>query len=701
MATPTTALATTTTDAPDAAIGATGTASGWRHELALSVELAALAVFAFSRPVLGSFGESPETFVVSGATGWVVVAFGVAVTLIPAVVVGLVGLAVRRLGGRARPWTQPVLVGILGGVVVWRVGQEIMGWPGNATKLLLAGPLAGVLFLVLRRRVPGTATFLRYAGACSVVFLGQFLFASPASSLVFGDGSQLDSDVVADVGAQLGDDPPDILFLAFDALPVESLLDGTGHIDAELFPNFAAVAGDGTWYRNHTTVSAFTHDAIPALVTGRYPATNSENQRADEENLFTLLGGSYDMHVREQITRLCPEEACPQPRPGGLTPLLGEAVDLWKAGVVKGEDDTEFDLPGLFAGRVYGEAEEWVDGLRLRSGGRPDLVFHHLIMPHEPWRTTDDGTYYDGGNPPTGYYVNTWTRTGIEVGRQRHILQLQAADRLLGQHLDALREAGMYDDALVVVTADHGAAFLPDQPSRGVTTENFAHIMWTPLIVKAPGTSGPHLDDTDVRSVDVLPTVADILGVELPWSVDGEVIGTADRDGRTKPLDDSKRNHWRSEDGDDLIDVAVGDSFEQVMAADPVPWTGPDAVWRRTEHGALFGLSVDDLTVGEPTDDVIRIDALDDLDDISLDDPLPLEVVGLTDMADGTVVAYALNGTIGVVGTVEEGDWPGNNLINGIVPPRLFEEGRNELTAYVVEGEPGSETLRPLSLERD
>ena len=698
MAAPTTPI-TSTTAAPDAAVDEATPATGWRGELALSIELVALAVFAFSRPVLSSFGESPETFVVRGAAGWVVVAFGVAVVLVPALAVSVVGLAVRRIGGRADAWTQPVLVGVLGGVVVWRIGQEVMGWPGNATKLLLAGPLAGVLFLLWRRRTAGSATFLRYAGACSLVFLAQFLFISPASGLVFGDGAALDSDVVADVGAQLGDDPPDVLFITFDALPLESLLDGTGHIDAELYPNFAALAGDSTWYRNNTTVSSFTHDAIPALLTGRYPHTNSETRRKAEENLFTLLGGSYDMHVGEQITRLCPDEACPQPAPAGLGPLLGEAADMWTAGVVKDEDETEFDLPGLLSGRVYAEAEDWVDDLDLRPGGRPDLIFHHVIMPHEPLRTTDDGTFYEGGNPPTGYYVNGWTDSGIEVGRQRHVLQLQATDRLLGRHLDALRDAGMYDDALVVVTADHGASFMPNQPSRGLTRENFPHIMWTPLLVKAPGQSDARVDDADVRSIDVVPTIADTLGVEMPWSVDGEVIGTADRDGRTKPMDDSKRNPWRSEDGADLIDVAVGDALDQVLAADPVPWAGPDAVWRRTEHGALFGEAVEDLEIGEPAEATIDIEALDDLDDISLDDPLPLEVVGWTDIEPGTVVAYALNGTIGAVGRVDPGYGADGHLVNAVVPPRLFEEGRNELAAYLVQGEPGHETLRQLSLD--
>lgn len=672
------------------------------RDLPLSLELVALAAFAFSRPVLSGFGGSPETFVVRGARGWVVAAFAVAVVLGPALVVAAVGAAVRRIGGgRARPWAQPVLVGVLGGVCVWRLGQEVTGWPGDATKLLLAGPLAGAGFVALRRRVPSSGTFLRYASAGAIVFLAQFLVASPASGLVFGDGPRLDDDVSADVAAQLGAAPPDVLFVVFDALPLGSLLDGSGHIDAELYPNFAALAGDGRFYRNNTTVSAFTLDAVPALVTGRYPSTNEAIDAGsdDDTNLFTLLGGSYDMHVEEQVTRQCPSDVCVDSDPGGLGPLLGDAADFWTAGVAKDDDDTDFDLPGLLAGRVYDEAEQWIEGLDLRPGGRPDLVFHHVILPHEPWTVTDDGTFYDGGNPPTGYYVNMWTDSGIEVGRQRHVLQLQAADRLLGRHLDALRAAGMYDDALVVVTADHGASFAPDTMSRGLTEENYEQIMWTPLLVKGPGQTAGSIDDGDVRSVDVMPTIADLLGVDVPWDVDGEPIGHAtDRDGRTKPFDDNTRNGWRADDGDDMLEVPVGGALDRVLATDPVEWTGPDAVWRRTEHGDLFDRAVDDLTVGAPAEGSIRVETLHDLDDVSLDDPLPIEVVGWTDLPSGTVVAYGLNGTIGAVSEVErEQGWEGR-LVHGIVPPRLFEDGHNRLEAYLVRGEPGAATLHPLTI---
>lgn len=660
-----------------------------------ALELAGLAAFAFGRPILDSFGRSPETFVAREAGATTIVLFGVVVALVPPLAFALAGLASRPFGPATRRRVHLGLVAVAGGLAVWQLGQHVTGYPPESRKLIVAGVVAGLAVLALHRRWPSTRSFLRLVGAASVVFPVQFLLLSPTSGMVWGDGPRLDDDVTADVAAALGDDAPDVVVIVFDALPTMSLLDGEGRIDAALYPNFAAVAGDATWYRNHTTVSAFTIDAVPAVLSGRYPG----GDRGEQDNLFTLLGGNYDAHVREQVTRECPSDVCPVDTSGGLGPLLGDAVDLWTRGVHVDEDATEFDLPGMDAGFRYDADERWIDDLVLDPGGRPDLVVHHMILPHEPWRVTDDGTTYDGGNPPTGYYINSWTRSGIEVGRQRHVLQLQAADRLLGRHLDKLREAGTYDDTLLVVTADHGASFLPSTPSRGLTHENYAEIMWSPLLIKAPGQTRPEVDDSDVRSVDVLPTIADLLGVEVPWRVDGRPAGAdTGRSGRTKPFHDHRNNRWRAERDGEMFEVPVGDALERVLAADPVPWTGPDAVWKRTAHGDLFGRQVDELEVGRPADGAIAISGLDDLGDIAVDEPLPIEVVGTTTMDPGPVVAYALNGTIGAVGVIEEGRGPGFRLVHGIVPPSLFVDGENDLQAYLVEGEPGREVLRPLTL---
>src|SRR5690606_40436362 len=123
-------------------------------------------------------------------------------------------------------------------------------------------------------------------------------------------------------------------YIVFDALPTAGLLDGSGHIDAELFPNFARLADGATWYRNNTSVAAFTVRAVPALLTGRYPEPPGPLvPPPDPENLFTLLAGSYEVEAREYVTRLCPVEVCPTQIAGGFGGLLRESLDLWVDGV--------------------------------------------------------------------------------------------------------------------------------------------------------------------------------------------------------------------------------------------------------------------------------------------------------------------------------------------------------------------------------
>jgi hypothetical protein len=672
----------------------------------LALELTALSAFAVSRPVLDSFGRSPETFVARGADGRTVVLFGLVVALVPALVLAGLGLASRPLGDGARRAVHLALVAVAGGIAVWRLGQDVTGWPGSATKLLLAGVVGGPALAAIRWRVPPSRTFLRFAGAASAVFLIQFLALSPASSLVLGGGPEVDADVAADVSASLDGDPPDVVVVVFDALPTMSLLDGTGHLDEDLVPNFAALVDTSTWYRNNSSVAAFTGEAVPAILTGRYPDADVTNGTppADPENLFTLLGGSYDVHAKEQVTRLCPTDLCPREEPAGLSRLLGDAVDLWGNGASEDDGDGELDLPGALGPDRFAEAERWIDqqDYRADSGpdSRPDLFFLHVVLPHEAWQFLPDGRPYEpASDVPTGAFGLGWTESGTAVGRQRHLMQVQAADRLLGDVLDHLRDAGTFDDSLVVVTADHGEAFTTGEPSRGLSEGNYPEIAWTPLLVKEPGQASAEVNDDNVQVIDIVPTIADRLGIDMPWDVDGRPVGEAGvRDPDVKPYDDSEHNSLRADDGEPRVDLDARAGFERVLAADSAEGEGPDGVWKRTEHGDLFGREVADLDVGSAVDASVAVDHLGRLGSIDVDEPLPIEVVGNTDLPLGTIVAYALNGTIGAVTEVETGVEAGSNLAHALLPPDVFVDGDNELRAYVVGGEPGSETLRPIEV---
>ena len=123
---------------------------------------------------------------------------------------------------------------------------------------------------------------------------------------------------------------------------------------------------------------------------------------------------------------------------------------------------------------------------------------------------------------------DTWTTDPwvVDQGWQRHLLQAGFTDKLLGQMIAKLKAEGIWNKALVILTADHGVSFLPGQHRRSVTPTNFSDIASIPMFVKLPHQTTGRIDDGDVDTTDIVPTIADELGVPLPagYHVDGRSL---------------------------------------------------------------------------------------------------------------------------------------------------------------------------------
>jgi Sulfatase len=667
-----------------------------RDELVLALEIWGLVALAVTRPVLDSFGRSPETFIARDASTADVVLFALGIAIVPTLVVALPAAATRLAGPRVRRAAQAALVGALGALATWRLGTDLTA---RGRWLVVAAPAAlGALLALARHRLSTTATYLRYLGAASVVFVAQFLVLSPASDLVLGRST---SDQVAAADAlRAGDgEPPPVVVVVLDALPTSSLLDGTGHIDPDLYPNLSALVGDATWYRNNTTVSTFTYQVVPALLSGRLPGpeTKLPDTRAFPDNLFTLFSGTHEIEAVEQITRLCPDHACVRRRGTALPTLLGDAVDWWR-GAAETDGDGATILPGAIEPERGDDFSRWIAEQDFTPGRRPGLWFYHLVMPHEPWVDLPDGSPYAAvvDEPPFGLYLNLWGEVGTTVGRQRQVLQTQSADRLLGELFDRLREAGTYDDALIVVAGDHGQGLSPGAPLRGLAPSQYEQLAWTPLIVKAPHQAEGVIDDSNVWSIDLVPTIADQLGVELPWEADGVPAGQAarSRDPGDKQIIDNPVNVMEPAAGSDFVPVDAAEGFARVLESDFVPEEGDLAVWRRGEHGDLVGTDVSDLRVAGGEAGTMAVEAFDRLRRPG-DGPPLIELIGEPSVPSPAEVAVVVNGVVAAVAPVEGGG--GFPRLHALLLPDPFTAD-NEVAAYVVEGAPGDETLRPLAL---
>ena len=140
------------------------------------------------------------------------------------------------------------------------------------------------------------------------------------------------------------------------------------------------------------------------------------------------------------------------------------------------------------------------------------------MLPHFPWEFLPSGRKYipmrqSGLDFPRWAESEWWALQG----QQRHLLQVGFVDRLLGELLERLKALGLYEKSLIVVTSDHGAAFWPGGDYRAPSSESPEDVMRVPLFVKLPGQRVGQVSDRNVETIDVLPTVLDVIGAaQLP-----------------------------------------------------------------------------------------------------------------------------------------------------------------------------------------
>jgi hypothetical protein len=327
------------------------------------------------------------------------------------------------------------------------------------------------------------------------------------------------------------------------------LIDASGRFDADLFPSFAALARDAIWFRNATAVAERTGTALPSIVTGRFPRPKSLPSHLDHpENLFAWLGASHSMRVFEPITMLCPTRLCDTSETSRIDRLLAIVSDLSTVylHIVAPEELAarlpavnqnwrDFDVPvWQQRWRRQGRADRRDSFMKLLESvqapaDRPTFYFAHVLLPHEPFVYLPSGSRYDmlnrsvvGFEEGERWSADPWP---VAVNWQRELLQIQHVDALLGRLLQRLRDVGLYDRAVILVTADHGAAFVPGEPFKDPNGRNFAEIMAVPFLLKLPGSQDAgRVDDSNVETVDIVPTVSEVLGSPPPWSTDGRSV---------------------------------------------------------------------------------------------------------------------------------------------------------------------------------
>lgn len=393
--------------------------------------------------------------------------------------------------------------------------------------------------------------------------LGALVFVLPVWLLCATDVRHFafeHHEVVA--ASVMADDRPPVVVLILDELPIASLLTASGDgINSQIFPNIASLADSSHWFLDAAAASGVTNETVPSMLSGIRPSNGAGTRLpwySDyPANLFSILAQSYEMHVYEDATRLCPDAVC---RAGTEKSNLGSMTHLarmlWYFTARRILPDEDFVLFAEFrnfimrilnntfnVGLEVGGACN--NGLDMSSplqnerhlasfmqdirepSSRPALYYLHLFLPHFPLRYLPGGHRYTP--EPPEWFVEGVGDTGaqsadpVEANRvlQQHLLQLAYTDKVLGEIVLTLKQSGLYEPAVIVLAADHGISFEPGLARRHPTGKTLGEILRVPLLIKLPQQKTGVLHREPIEMLGVFPSILAALRIPVPGRIEG------------------------------------------------------------------------------------------------------------------------------------------------------------------------------------
>ena len=672
--------------------------------------IAGLSAAAFVAPLLDLYGKNPEVFVANRTSVLEILGFGIGTALVIPLAAWVVLATTTAIGGRAPDVAYGSLIAVLALAIGFVVSRQTL--PDNT---IAAVAVALATALIVFWLVYNIEVVFQVAAVAIPVLIVMFVGTSATARLIW------DEPAVAEGAVQV-DQPAHVVMIQLDEMPLASIMDRDGTINETLFPNFARLAEEGTWYRNALSNSIATTQSVPAILTGLRGEEDESPSFVDHpENLFTLLGDAYEMHVIEWVTELCPEETCPDyagrsparfssllkdvgvvyahlTLPGVMRESLPSIDNSWKGFLGQGDSlsgtDVEIDGIPVPSG---GERADWINWIQrlingIDRGTPPTLSFAHLQAPHVPWLTNPSGTHYARPEEYTEVFgVQGDGRWGPEpelslLGFQRHLYQVGFLDKMLARLLDHLEETGTWDDTMFVLVADHGASFVAGEHRRWPYEDNRDDLYRVPLFIKYPGQRSGETVDLPAFGIDILPTIVDALGIDTTLHFDGVSLLELNEERPHQPT------HWCCNGEGVSTDLSV--LYSQVernheWVPDQSSWQGVAAVG---PNASLVGEPTTAITVDSDESMRWSLDLGEELENVDRSSGFVQTLV--TGRIEGDVpseshdVLLVLNDVVAGLAYLSQDSATGGSII-GLVSEEFVRDGSNEIDLLVSDGNGG------------
>lgn len=299
-----------------------------------------------------------------------------------------------------------------------------------------------------------------------------------------------------------------------------------------LTPNLDRMCERGTLYSTACTPNPVCAPARAALQTGVYPTSTGVHRNSRFLDQRHRLVGSYLAEAGYRTAQigkwhLASDNPVPRAEREGYDHWLGSNIleftsDAYRT-VLYDNDDRPVRLPGYRSDALTDAAIRFItDSV---ADDQPFFCFLNHVEPHhqnELDEYTAPDVYRDA-------YHGAWLPPDLQAlpgSQHRHISgyygQIRRLDEGLGRLRDALVSLDVADDTVLIYLSDHGSHF----KTRNAEYKRSAHdsSVRVPLVLEGPGYRGGGRVTRPVSTIDLVPTVLDAAGIDLPDHLDGRPL---------------------------------------------------------------------------------------------------------------------------------------------------------------------------------
>ena len=189
--------------------------------------------------------------------------------------------------------------------------------------------------------------------------------------------------------------------------------------------------------------------------------------------------------------------------------------------------DRFFDRSDFKKGKIIGwglaDKEMFTQSFDMFDTSKPFYNFYITLSSHHPFNYFDDDNSFNAGE----YSDNL-------VGR--YMKAVHYADEALGSFIDELKQKGLYDNSVLVIYGDHSAVQKEYDQIQALgkiigykdSNFNWSALQKVPCIIHYPGMKETGTISKIGGEIDLLPTIANLMGIEAPYALGKDLFNSPD-----------------------------------------------------------------------------------------------------------------------------------------------------------------------------